>query len=75
MSGQALACPGLHRDPLPAPFQGEDRGGLPRRQAHSHLFPHLLEVIEQLQSSAQPFGNETAALAAATHEPVRGTAS
>lgn len=32
------------------------------------LFTHLLEVIKQLQSSAQTFSNETAALATTTHE-------
>lgn len=37
--------------------------------AHSHLFPHLLEVIEQLQGSAQAFRNEAAALTTAAHEP------
>ena len=42
--------------------------------AHSHLLPHLLEVVEQLQGCAEAFCDEAAALATPAHEPAAGQA-
>lgn len=41
---------------------------------HSHLLPHLPEVIEQLQGCAEAFRDEAAALATPAHEPAGGQA-
>ena len=50
-----------------------DRWAWAPHWAHSHLLPHLLEVIEQLQGRAEAFSDEAAALATPTHEPAGGT--
>lgn len=44
-------------------------------RAHSHLLPHLLEVVEQLQGRAEAFGDEAAALTTPAHEPAGGKGS
>lgn len=63
----ARRVPGVRQGQNPKP--GGKRLPGPQAEAHSHLLPHLLEVIEELQGCAEAFGNEAAALATATHKP------
>lgn len=64
VGSEGVACTGPLLPSSSSVRAEEGSGG-----AHSHLFPHLLEVIEQLQGSAQAFCNEAAALTTAAHEP------
>lgn len=36
---------------------------------HSHLLPHLLEVVEQLQCDRKTLSDEAAALGSSSHKP------
>lgn len=78
LSGSCLECfPGQEAVggvPQQTKPDGNRHWGPPTGRAHSHLLPHLLEVIEELQGRAEAFCNEAAALAAPAHEPTMGEA-